>query len=110
MVKFNITRLQKVADFIVDKVKQHLSSLPTNEEIRSCECLGGQKVNLPVWFLEMQGHSLEAKFKEIFKQLHRFQNEGGLKREILLKVVDDIPQLISADFICLFRDIQNYVE
>lgn len=107
--KFNTARLQEVANFVVNKIRVHLSSI-TNESIRTCEYIGGQKIDLPTWFLEMQGHRLEATLKQIFKQLNCFQKEGELKRTILLKVVDDIPQLISMDFIYLFQDIQNDVK
>jgi hypothetical protein len=30
-----------------------------------------------------------------------------LKREILLKIVDDVPELIPKDFVTLFQEIQN---
>jgi predicted ATP-binding protein involved in virulence len=41
------------------------------------------------------------------KELNRYRQEAELKREILLKVVDDMPQLLSVDFISLFSEIQN---
>ena len=56
----------------------------------------------------MQGHHLEAKLKESFPPLKRFnKKDNHLKSEILLKVVDDVPQLLSKDFILLFQEIQN---
>ncbi|MBD1935724.1 AAA family ATPase [Microcoleus sp. FACHB-68] len=104
---FDNSRLQLVADFIVDKVRTTYAPPQTEEEKQTCEYISGQSINLPVWFLQINGHQLENTIKETFPELKRFQKEDKLKREILLKVVDDIPQLLSKDFISLFSAIQN---
>ncbi|MEH2011814.1 hypothetical protein [Nostoc sp.] len=97
---FDSIRLQIVADFIVKRVTDYVS--PQNEGDRfSCEYIGGQVISLPLWFLQIQGHQLESTLKNIFAQLKRFQQEPQLKREILLKVIDDIPALIPKDFVLL---------
>lgn len=106
LATFDNTRLQLVADFIVDKVRTH-TPLQIEGDKQQCEYVGGQTINLPVWFLRIQGHELENILKEIFKQLKCFQHEAHLKQEIILKVVDDIPTLIPKDFVLLFQKIQN---
>jgi len=106
IAKFDNIRLQKVADFIVDKIRENLP--PQNEEtIRQCEYISGQSINLPEWFLQIQGHELENKLKTIFPGLKRFHQEPKLKEEILKTVADDMPRLLSKDFIPLFQKIQN---
>jgi len=102
---FDSSRLQGVADFIVGKVKSQIS--PTLEENLSCQYLNKQTINLPKWFLQIQGHQLEASLKEAFPQLKKFKQEPQLKLEIIMKVIDDIPSLIPYDLVCTFKEIQN---
>jgi ABC-type branched-subunit amino acid transport system ATPase component len=102
---FDKTRLQRIADFVVNKVEVHLPAL--EYETLPCEYLGGQIINLPKWFLHTQGHSLEKTLKNVFPQLNRFQKEPDLKLEIIAKVIDDVPSLIPYDFVHLFKEIQN---
>jgi AAA15 family ATPase/GTPase len=100
------SRLQAAADFIVNKVKAQLSPTPSEDKV-NCYYIGGQMIELPTWYLHSQGHELEAKLKEAFPQLNRFKQEPQLKREILSKIIDEIPALISQDFLSLFKGIQN---
>jgi ABC-type cobalamin/Fe3+-siderophores transport system ATPase subunit len=104
--KFDQTRLQPIVDFIVGKVR-NCSPPPTEGDTIECEYIGGQKAKIPAWFLYIKGHQLEDTLKQLFPQLNRYQQEAELKREILLKVVDDMPQLLSVDFMSLFSEIQN---
>lgn len=106
ITNFDNIRLQKVADFIVDKIRENLPP-PNEETIQQCEYISGQSINLPEWFLRIQGHELENKLKTIFPGLKRFHQEPKLKEEILKTVADDMPQLLSKDFIPLFQKIQN---
>ena len=105
-VTFDNTRLQGVADFVVNKVKPHISSTVENDKL-SCQYLGGQVISLPKWFLYTQGHGLETNLKNGFQELKRFQKESQLKLEIIAKVIDDVPSLIPYDFVCLLKEIQN---
>jgi AAA domain, putative AbiEii toxin, Type IV TA system len=103
---FDNARLQIVANFIVDKVRNHISPLSEGTQV-SCTYAGGQLIQIPEWFLQIQGHQLEKILKEIFKELKRFTKEFELKNEITRKIVDDIPSLISKDLILLFQEIQD---
>jgi ABC-type Mn2+/Zn2+ transport system ATPase subunit len=103
---FDSFRLQGIADFVVDQVKAHVP-LALQDEKLPCQYLNGQTINLPKWFLQLQGHQLESIFKQIFQELKRFQRESQLKSEIIAKVIDDIPSLIPYDLVCLFKEIQN---
>ena len=102
--KLDQIQLQTIADFIVNKVQPDV--LPTEKDYLLCEYIGGQKVDLPKWFLQIKGHDLENILKNTFPQFKKFQKEFQLKNEILLKVIDDIPSLIPKDFLLLFQNIQ----
>jgi hypothetical protein len=104
--RLDSSRLQRIADFVVDKVKHHVLEAREDKNL-PYHYLSGQVVNLPKWFLQMQGHQLEATLKEVFPELKRFQREPDLKLEILAKVVDDIPSLIPRDLLSLLEEIQD---
>ena len=53
-----------------------------------------------------KGEELEKSVKETFAPLKDYREE--LKLEIMKKVVDDLPDLLSSDFLTIFREIQNY--
>ena len=103
---FDSSRLQEIADFVVDKVKEHVSLPISENDTLQCQYLSGKNINLPKWYLQTQGHQIEANLKETFHQLRRFQREPELKLEIITKVIDDIPSLIPEDIMLLFKQIQ----
>ncbi|WP_341730839.1 AAA family ATPase [Microcoleus sp. EPA2] len=103
---FDSTRLQDIADFVVNKVQLHISPAVGNDKLL-CQYLGGQTINLPKWFLHRQGHDLETTLKDVFHKLKRFTKEPDLKWEIITKVIDDVPSLIPCDFLHLLKDIQG---
>ena len=71
-----------------------------------CEYINGKFVDLPSWFLEMQGHQLEDNLKKTFNELNQYRREADLKKAIIKKIIDHIPLLIPMDFISLFKEIQ----
>ena len=99
--------LQNVVDFYISKIVD-----PNNENLDSSlkesVLINGGKVKIPNWYLITQGHELEVILKTKFPQLQKFRNEPDLKNEIINKIVDDIPGVLSEDFIKLFERIQNY--
>lgn len=103
---FDSSRLQGIADFVVNKVKVYVPLAPGQDRL-PCQYLNGQIISLPKWFLQIQGHQLESSLKETFQQLKRFQKESQLKWEIIAKVIDDIPSLIPYDFVYLFKEVQS---
>ncbi len=104
--KFESAKLQKITDLILQKLKNKFGD-NLDSECQSCQLVNGSTINLPNWFLLNNGHDLESKVKMTFSPLNRFANEGKLKREILDKIVDDIPEIISADLVDLLKDIQK---
>jgi ABC-type branched-subunit amino acid transport system ATPase component len=102
---FDNERLQVVANFILDKLKV-LKLEDSKEETKICEYSNRKAVDLPLWFLEIQGHHLEDTLKNIFNGLKKYKREADLKKAIINKIIDHIPLLIPMDFISLFKEIQ----
>lgn len=104
---FENAKLQSVADFIVNQTRLKVRNSSDDYSLE-IEYVCGRKINLPLWFLRIQGHELESIIKELFPQLNRYQREGELKREVITKVIDDIPDFISKDVLTVLSEIQNY--
>lgn len=113
ILKLDSAELQSLADWIVNEVKTQLQLSIEDPETLECQYISDRKINIPVWYLQMQGHELETTLKKMFPQLQGIARKKGvseeakLKLEILSKVVDDLPTLLSKDFIDLFVDIQQ---
>lgn len=102
---FDNDRLQIAANFIVDNFEKFKPE-NSQDETKICEYINGKFVNLPLWFLEMQGHQLEDNLKKTFNELNQYRREADLKKAIIKKIIDHIPLLIPMDFISLFKEIQ----
>ncbi|MDA9057443.1 AAA family ATPase [Flavobacteriaceae bacterium] len=105
--KFEEERLQSISDVIVSKIKTKITS--TIEGQQECELLNGEKIILPNWYLHHHGHQLEDKILETFPQLNEIKKnkEEALKVEILDKIIDDLPGLLSIDILEIFKSIQE---
>ncbi|ABC36976.1 AAA ATPase domain protein [Burkholderia thailandensis E264] len=103
--RFSDDRLQGIADFVVAKVKQRLTSEVATDTIE-CRYVGGNSIRVPSWYMTMQGHDLEGLLKSTFDELKRFHREGDLKRAIILKVIDELRSLIPDCLLKLFSSIQ----
>jgi ABC-type multidrug transport system ATPase subunit len=104
---FDDVKLQAIADYIIEKVRLKVGN-PTDSELQKSEYVCGKKINLPTWFLRIQGHELEIKIKELFPELNRYRQEGELKKEISNKIIDEIPDFIPMDILMVLKEIQNY--
>jgi hypothetical protein len=72
-----------------------------------CQLVNRNNISIPQWYLTFQGHDLEGSLKSIFQPLKKFQREGDLKKDIIRKVFDDLPGIVSNDFSNLFESIRN---
>lgn len=63
----------------------------------------GSVSNVPVAYLETQGHAVEKSLLEAFPGLRRFQ--ANLKLELINRIYADYPQVIPADFRRLFDSL-----
>lgn len=104
---FDTSRLQKVVDFITEKVKGYIN--PIDNSVAEVELVNGLKVSMPVWYLHYQGHQLEEIIIKAFPKLNSLKRgtEEGLKLEIVNKIIDDIPKLVSKDFLDVFIELQK---
>lgn len=109
---FDKPKLQFIIDFLVGKVFLQL----TSEETKVCETrkitatlANSIDVEIPKWYLHYQGHKLEDLLIKAFPQLNGIKKgkEEALKLEILKKVVDDLPELISIDIIEVLKSLQH---
>ena len=101
---FNSQRLQSISDFVVAKVSTQLSGLSSDRQ--KIKYINNLEIEVPKWYLTIQGHELEQHIKNSFPQLKKYNKEGDLKKEVVSKVIDDIPELIPIDIYELLNDIQ----
>jgi predicted ATPase len=99
--EFDDARLQLVADSVVMAL-----GFSANDLVE-ISYANGRRVQAPQAYLQMRGHDLEGKIKQIFPELKRFHQEPKLKEEILHKILEDMPELLPADFVDLLVDIQR---
>ncbi len=104
--KMDNTRLQYSVDFVVNKLASN-TPLSGDNKVISCSYIGGCSVNIPEWVLHMQGHNLEELLKKTFPQLKAYRGEDKLKKEILKRVIDDLPSLIPQCVLDVFLLIQS---
>ncbi|MEG0851134.1 MAG: hypothetical protein RSH24_14815, partial [Flavobacterium sp.] len=104
---FSKERLQIIADYVTEKVSEFVN--PTDKTLNPVKLLNGIEINLPTWYLHHQGHTLEEQILKAFHQLNAIKKgkEEVLKIEILNKVVDDIPNILSQDILDILKCIQE---
>lgn len=103
---FEETRLQTIADYIIQEIAAKVSD-KTEITLKEIHYINAKKIKVPHWFLKHQGHELEKIIKEQFNELKRFQKED-LKKEMISKIIDDIPGFIAQELLELLSGIQNY--
>lgn len=104
---FSKERLQKVADYVVEKVSEIVK--PTDNNLISCKLLNELEINIPKWYLHHQGHELEEQILKTFPNLNSIKanKEEKLKEEILNKIADDVPEILSYDFLETLKNVQE---
>ncbi|MCP4298650.1 MAG: ATP-binding protein, partial [Proteobacteria bacterium] len=109
---FENFRIQQIADYIEGRIRPHYEHSRRELDFncvaqQKVEYVGGNSIRISNLLLVNQGHTLEERIKDAFPQLKRYQVEGQLKKEIILKVIDDIPEFLSVDLLKIFVDIQK---
>lgn len=102
--KFESERLQIIADYVISKLGMNI----TNNCIE-CKLINGKIIKIPKIYLDNQGHELEKLVLEKFQGLNELKKnkEEKLKIEMIDKVIDEMPEMVSVDILSLFREIQN---
>jgi energy-coupling factor transporter ATP-binding protein EcfA2 len=105
--KFNCTQLQFISDFII----QTLATKSEQNDIKMTKSvlMNGLEIDVPNWFFNFNGHKLEELILKTFPSLNSLKKgkEEALKLEIINKVIDDLPELISKDFLDIFKSLQT---
>jgi len=85
--------LQKIADafFIEYYSKNSGVNQALRQDLKKVEYYNGKFVNLPVWFLESQGHDFEKKLEKVFPAFEKYKNEGELQKELTLIIATCYP-------------------
>ncbi len=100
---------QKIIDILISKMNiENLEE--TQRDTIEVEYNNDKKLRIPSFILTMQGHKLEKLIIDSFPELEKLQQkkEELLKLEIIKKVIDDHPNLISKDIVSTFNKIKNY--
>lgn len=98
-------QLQIISDFLTNKLAENIKS--TNEERITIQYLNEKEIQIPMWYLHYNGHHLEECLKQTFPKLRKFNQEQALKKEVIDKYIDNIPEFISQDVLNVFKQIQT---
>lgn len=103
----SFTQLQVISNFVTDKV--FLIVNPKDTSTNKTQLLNGIEIEIPIWYLHHNGHTLEDALIKTFPSLGALKRgkEEALKLEIINKVIDDIPELISKDLLEIFKNVQT---
>jgi ABC-type Mn2+/Zn2+ transport system ATPase subunit len=100
-------QLQVISDFVIPKVSLNINPIDTT--ISKVKLLNGLDIDIPIWYLHHQGHQLEEMILKSFPELNSLKKgkEESLKLEIINKIIDDIPELISNDLVEVYKNVQT---
>lgn len=103
----NATQLQVIANFVTNNVATNVK--PKDTTTSKSRLLNGVEIDIPVWYLHHHGHNLEDELIKTFPGLNALKKgkEEVLKLEIINKVIDDIPELVSSDLLDIFKSVQT---
>ena len=104
---FDNEKLQNLVDYLINLIGSEFSK--TENTQKNNKLVNEKEIKIPEWYLLSQGHLLEEKILKIFPQLNAIKKdkEDALKISIIETVFDDVPDIISKDFINLFTEIQR---
>ncbi|WP_346320318.1 AAA family ATPase [Chitinophaga sp. YIM B06452] len=73
-------RLQQISNWVISKVTTSNRGLNLSGTKRAVTFLNGKSIQIPVEFLDSQGHALQAYYKKAFNVLDPFIKEGDLQQ------------------------------
>ncbi|KIQ21057.1 hypothetical protein RT99_12090 [Flavobacterium sp. MEB061] len=87
---------------------KYYTKFPMHEDAknnkRTVKFLNGIEYELPIWYLEFQGHDLEIKLKVVFPALEKFRDEGELQKNLSIISAKCFP-FVHLDTVELFEKI-----
>jgi hypothetical protein len=105
---FNQDKLQSIVDIFISMVIMHKNT--DDDTLIPIQLVNRLVVNIPNWYLQFYGHDLENKvILNTFQALSSIKKgkEELLKIAIIDYIIDDLPTLISIDFVDAFQYIQH---
>jgi len=104
---FTKEKLQTISNFITDKLA--VNTNPVDFTISKVTLINGIEIDIPQWYLHFQGHDLETEIIKVFPSLNGIKKgkEEALKLEIINKVIDDYPELLSRDILSIYQNVQT---
>lgn len=107
MKNFTNDRLQTVANYVIKQVENVYK--PKDNATSEAALVNGRMIIIPNWYLQYQGHQLEGLIIKVFPKLNLIKKntETELKLAVINKVMDDVPSLISSDFLTAFNFVQD---
>jgi len=102
----NVNRFQIIINNLLNYIKPNFGN-NLSKENKKIKLLNEYEINLPLWYLETNGHEIEEKLKNIFNPLKRFQKSGDLKKEIICNVIDELYEFLPLNFLNIFKKIQE---
>lgn len=100
--------IQRVVDAAIEIIKDKCTVDISDPLKISCEYVNGIQVEIPKWYLHMDGHELEKAWCSLGNYFRRFADNKGkdLRNEILKHSIEDLPGFISKDILDLFSKMQ----
>lgn len=94
---------QLIVDYILNRLR------PENSDVDKVTTSYSDNTGVSVekWYLNIQGHELESRTKEIFRPLNRYRTESELKYAIVDKIYNDLPQIIPIDLRDLYVKLSS---
>ena len=77
-------RLQEIVSFFFEEFEKKFPSFKYSDNKTAIEYLNGKKLEVPNWYLTMQGHEIVDKVKVIFPALNKYTSEGELQNAITI--------------------------
>lgn len=71
---------------------------------RKVKYMCGLEVEIPIWYLEFNGHDLELRLKGVFNALQKFTSEGELQKKLTITAAKNFP-LIHQDTVDLIESL-----
>lgn len=71
--------LQNIVKFYFEEFEKIFPAFKYDSNRIEIEYLNGRKLQIPEWYLKMQGHEIVTKIEMVFKSLEKYRSEGDLQ-------------------------------
>jgi hypothetical protein len=114
LVTFDDMKLQAMSDKVLEAIGARFKKGPSSQaegvQVReTCVYESGAKLNLPTWFMRMDGHKIYDLLQEAFPSLRRYKSEDELRKMVVDAIIGDLPQLVPAEVTKTIRDLMRDV-